>query len=143
MSFLFLCDLLTSKVISHLQVKMWERGEREREVREDSEEQEKTINNKSSSAINSFEQRTNTNDEFDGTAVCEEISQLETSEESESEEQVGNLAEDDDIPRGMPIRWRAPARRRQQFDFGVGALSQAEQLARHWGEGRFQAAKNM
>ena len=47
---------MTSKVISHLQVKMWERGERERSVREDSEEQEKTINNKSSSAINSFEQ---------------------------------------------------------------------------------------
>ena len=120
---------------------MRKRGERE--VREDSEQQEKTINNKSSSAINSFEQRTNTNDEFDGTAVCEEIYQLETSEESESEEQVGNLAEDDDIPRGMPIRWRAPARRRQQFDFGPHALSQAEQLARHWGEGRFQAAKNM
>ena len=133
----FLCNLLTCKVISHLQVKMRKRGERE--VREDSEQQEKTINNKSSSAINSFEQ----NDEFDGTAVCEEISQLETSEESESEEQVGNLAEDDDIPRGMPIRWRAPARRRQQFDFGVGALSQAEQLANCWGEGRFQAAKNM
>ena len=33
---------------------MRKRGERE--VREDSEQQEKTINNKSSSAINSFEQ---------------------------------------------------------------------------------------